>query len=125
VRRGRRSRAREKEGGGRLAGRAEEQARLADRRRVPHDAVAGALREPSNPVGLQAAGFHTYAARVVIDFDHGAFAKQALDAAVQVSKIIHAARMPRAWERGTRIQLCQDNSQRKSPPTLVSGLQYP
>ncbi|WP_217694637.1 hypothetical protein, partial [Serratia marcescens] len=51
----------------------------------------------------------------VIDFDHGAFAKQALDAAVQVSKIIHAARMPRARETGTCIQLCQDSPQRKSP----------
>lgn len=93
--------AREKEASRRFPGRAEQQPRLALGRRVPRDAVAGALREPANPVGLQATGFHAYAAGIVIDFDHGALAQEAFDAAVQVSKIVHAARMPRARERGT------------------------
>ncbi|WP_185640762.1 hypothetical protein [Burkholderia sp. Bp9142] len=49
----------------------------------------------------------------MVDFDHGALAQEAFEAAVQVSKIIHAARMPRAWERVTRWRLCRAERQRE------------
>ncbi|KVC84273.1 hypothetical protein WI74_33415 [Burkholderia ubonensis] len=52
---------------------------------------------------------------IMIAFDHRAFAREVFEAAVQVSKIIHAARMPRARERVTQRWLCLNVAQRKKP----------